>query len=146
MSTTASSPEKLTISCALTTLSVEDKATLQDKIWLEKAETLWLGLKTFTWDGIPEQRLVEAPTEYEAMIKLYQTGFFYVMDFYMGIECELPTPPDRISRRASSMEIRTHIKNIHDEVCRLKGKETIPIRKLLPPEYNITKLSEIPKV
>jgi len=141
------SPNRLTVSCILSILSAEDNADIRENIWKEKMDTLWLGVNKYIWSGDDDLKLVEAPTEYEALIKLYQINFFDIGEFCLTSAAQkIDPPPEILSPESSPSEIKTYIDNIYEEVCRIKGKKTIPIWKLLIAEYGIVRLSEIPKV
>lgn len=77
MSKPPDSPEKLTIQCLLNILSVQDKSDLRNKIWDERVESLWLGIRHRSYDDDETPiKLVVANNRKEAISKLRRAEFF----------------------------------------------------------------------
>jgi len=133
------SPKKLTIQCILNILTVEDKTTLENKLWDERTENVWLGLVTETWDGISEKRLVTAKSEDEAMIKFFEEELFDICDWGCWIA---DSHSVRIPYYTQDIPIWAYIDMVYDELyCKYDRK--LSVGEILPDKYEIVRLSEI---
>ena len=132
-------PEKLTIRCILNILSADDKTTLENKVWDERAESSWLGLTTETWGRDHDFRLVLAKSGDEAMIKLFEEEFFDIDDLRCITNYRHSV---RISHYTKDIPIWAYIDIIYDELYH-KYDRKFSFSEILPDKYEITRLSGI---
>jgi len=138
-----SSPEKLTIGCVLNILSREDKATLEEKVWKERSEKLWLAGISWTHDDGPAEVLVTGHTKKEAIDKLLEKRFW---DFnYISLWDPKHKQPsfdsNQLPKFTKDMKVEDYWSIIKSFMVDKTGKQIYWV--YIPEEYSIRKLSKI---